>query len=144
MNDFPGITDIDSLASQVHDGDLVALPGALSGSYSAAAMSTTRALIRRGVKRLHLLGVPALGFQADLLIGAGCVDIVEAGSILLYEYGPANRFVAAQKIGEIEVRDSSCPAILAGLVAGAKGIPFMPIRGIIGSDLLRLHQRLGD
>ena len=33
--------------------------------------------------------------------------------------------------------DATCPAILAGLTAGQKGVPFLPIRGIIGSDLMK-------
>src|SRR5690606_11800809 len=138
------MADVDSLAAHIKDGDLIALPSAFSGSYSGACMTVTRALIRRGTKGLHLLGVPALGYQADLLIGAGCVAIVEAGSTLLYEYGPARRFVAALKDGAIEVRDSTCPAIHAAIVAAEKGIPFMPVRGVLGSDLLRYRQRIGD
>lgn len=135
--------DVETLASFVADGDKVALPATLSGHYSGASMTTTRALIRRGVRNLHLLGVPALSFQADLLIGARCVGVVETGSILLYEYGRANRFIAAQKAGVIEVRDTTCPAIHAGLIAGEKGLPFMPVRGIIGSDLLPHRERHG-
>jgi glutaconate CoA-transferase, subunit A len=100
-------------------------------------MVTTRALIKRGIKDLHLLGVPALSLQADMLIGAGCVSTIQSGSVLLYEYGPASRFVAAQKQGTIAVKDSTCPAIHAGLIAGEKGLPFMPVRGLIGSDILR-------
>jgi glutaconate CoA-transferase subunit A len=137
------LCDVETLASFVANGDTVALPAALNGHYSGASMVTTRALIRRGARNLHLLGVPALSFQADLLIGAGCVSVVETGSILLYEYGPASRFVAAQKAGTIEVRDTTCPAIHAGLIAGEKGLPFMPIRGIIGSDLLPHRERHG-
>lgn len=137
-------TDAFGLASHIRDGDLVALPSAFSGSYSAACMTVTRELIKRGVKHLHLLGVPALGYQADLLIGAGCVGIVEAGSILLYEYGPARQFVAAQRAGTIELRDTTCPAIQAALVASEKGLPFMPVRGILGSDLMVHRKRIGD
>jgi glutaconate CoA-transferase subunit A len=37
------------------------------------------------------------------------------------------------------LHDSTCPAILAGLLAAQKGVPFMPIAGIIGSDLLRVR-----
>ena len=139
-----GFTDIDAFAALIPDGSSVALAHTLSGDYSAASMVATRALIRRGAKRLHLIGVPALSLQADLLIGAGCVAVVEAGSILLYEYGPAPRFIAAQKSGAIEVRDSTCPAIHAGLIAAEKGLPFLPVRGIVGSDLLRHHQARGD
>ena len=32
--------------------------------------------------------------------------------------------------------DATCPALLAGFVAGQKGVPFMAIRGLIGSDLM--------
>src|ERR1700729_3170093 len=111
MNGIDGTVDIETLAAHVADGDMAALPVTLNGHYSGAAMAATRTIIRRGVKNLHLLGVPGLSFQADLLIGAGCVGVVETGSILLYEYGPANRFIAAQRQGMIEVRDSTCPAI---------------------------------
>jgi glutaconate CoA-transferase subunit A len=127
---------LDELVSHIVDGDLVALAGTFSGDFSAASMVATRALIRRGVKNLHLLGVPALSLQADLLIGAGCVSTIESGSVLLYEYGPANRFVTAQRAGTIVVKDSTCPAIHAGLIAGEKGLPFMPVRGLLGSDIL--------
>jgi len=130
-------TNLGELASRVADGDIVALPHTLSADFSAASMIATRALIQRGVKNLHLVGVPALSLQADMLIGAGCVSTIQSGSILLYEYGPANRFVAAQKRGTITVKDSTCPAIHAALIAGAKGLPFMPLRGLIGSDILR-------
>jgi glutaconate CoA-transferase, subunit A len=34
------------------------------------------------------------------------------------------------------MRDSTCPAIHAGLLAAEKGVPFMPLRGLLGSDLL--------
>jgi glutaconate CoA-transferase subunit A len=35
------------------------------------------------------------------------------------------------------VLDATCPAVYAGLQAGAKGQPFAPLRGLIGTDLLR-------
>lgn len=130
-------TDIATLVAHVDDGDVVALAHTISAEFSAASMVATPALIRRGIKQLHLVGVPALSLQADILIGAGCVATVESGSILLYEYGAANRFVAAQKSGAIKVKDSTCPAIHSSLIAGAKGLPFLPVRGLIGSDVLR-------
>jgi len=37
--------------------------------------------------------------------------------------------------GQIAIRDSTCPAIHAGLQAAEKGIPFIPLRGILGSDV---------
>jgi len=138
------LTDLDTLASRISDNDTLLLPYTFGAPFSGAAMELTRELIRRRIRGLHLVGVPALTWQADLLIGAGCVAIVEAGSILLYEHGAARRFVDAQRRGEIEVRDSTCPAIYSALIAAEKGLPFLPVRGLIGSDLLRLHEKLGD
>ena len=101
-----------------------------------AAMAATRALIRRGVRNLHLVCVPTSGLQADLLIGAGCVATLETSAVTLGEFGPAPRFTAAVKAGSIAILDATCPAIHAGLQAAEKGIPFMPLRGVLGSDLV--------
>ena len=129
--------DLDAVLEHVTDGALMAIPSGFNAEFSGISMVATRALIRKGVKGLNLLAVPASGMQADMLIGAGCVASIQTGSILLYEYGRASRFIEAQKHGTIKVKDSTCPAIHAALLAGEKGLPFMPVRGLIGSDVLR-------
>lgn len=123
---------LDQLVALIEDGDQVAVPP----EYSYVAMAATRALIQRGVKDLRLLCVPQAGFQVDILIGASCVASVETAAVTLGEFGLAPRFTEAALAGEIEVRDSTCPAIHAALQASEKGVPFMPLRGLIGSDLL--------
>ncbi len=60
-------------------------------------MAATRALIRRGVRGLHLVCVPTSGLQADLLIGAGCVAALETSAVTLGKFGAAPRFTAAAK-----------------------------------------------
>ncbi|MGI9509140.1 MAG: CoA transferase subunit A [Geminicoccaceae bacterium] len=126
------MTDLDRLSALIPDGASLAL----APDYSGCALEVVRRLIQRGVKRLHLIGVPQLGFQADLLIGAGAVDSVEAAAVTLGEAGPAPCFTRAVKAGRLVIKDSTCPVIHAGLQAAEKGIPFMPIRGVLGSDLL--------
>jgi glutaconate CoA-transferase subunit A len=123
---------VDGLAERVVDGVTLAVPP----DYSGCAMAAARGLIRRKVRGLQLLGVPQIGFQGDMLIGAGCVATLETAALTLGEYGPGPRFTAAIKAGKIQMRDSTCPAIHAGLQAAEKGIPFMPLRGILGSDVL--------
>jgi glutaconate CoA-transferase subunit A len=125
--------DLDALVARIPDGAKLALA---ADYYSGCAMAAVRRLIARGARDLHLIGIPTLGFQADMLIGAGCVATVECAAVTIGEYGPAPRFVAAVKAGSIRVIDGTCPAIHAGLQAAEKGIPFMPLRGIIGSDLV--------
>jgi glutaconate CoA-transferase subunit A len=103
---------------------------------SGVAMAATRALIRRGVKRLHLVTLPTSSLQADLLIGAGAIEMLETSAVSLGEFGPAPRFTAAMLAGAVKMRDATCPALHAQFQAAEKGVPFMPLRGLIGSDVL--------
>lgn len=124
---------VDELVSLVKPGAMLALPKDDSG----APMEIVRGLIRSGVRDLHLLCVPASGFHADLLIGAGCVSTLECGGIAVSEFGTGPRFRDAVKRGKLRLKDSSCPVIFAGLQAGEKGAPFAAIRGFFGSDLMK-------
>jgi glutaconate CoA-transferase, subunit A len=126
---------ITDLAARIADGATLALPP----DYSGCAMTAIKALIDRRAKDLHLIGVPSLGFQGDWLIGAGCVRSVETAAMTLGEFGLPPRFNAAIKAGELTIKDATCPAIHAGLQAAEKGIPYMPLRGILGSDLLHVR-----
>jgi glutaconate CoA-transferase, subunit A len=123
---------IDDALTPIRDGIMLAVPREVAG----VPMEATRALIRRGVRNLHLVTLPTSSLQADLLIGAGCVAVLETSAVSLGEFGPAPRFTAAAKSGGIRIKDATCPALHAAFQAAEKGIPFMPLRGIIGSDLL--------
>ena len=126
---------LDRLAGRIADGAVLALPP----DYSFVPMAAVRALVRRGVRALNLVTVPQAGIAADLLIGAGCVASIETAAVSLGELGNAPRFAAAVEGGRLAIRDSTCPAIHAALQAAEKGVPFMPLRGLIGSDLLRVR-----
>jgi len=126
------LNSAEDIAACIEDGALLALPP----EYGPCSMDTIRALIRRGAKNLRLLAVPQFGLQADLLIGAGCVAEVESAAVTLGEHGLAPRFTDAIKSGSIGMHDTTCPAIHAALQASEKGIPFMPLRGLIGTDIL--------
>src|SRR5579872_5380678 len=102
---------LDEALASIVDGCMLAVPRESSG----AAMAATRALIRRGVRRLHLVTLPTSSLQADLLIGAGCVATLETSAVSLGEFGPAPRFTAAALAGAITMRDATCPALHAQL-----------------------------
>lgn len=120
------------LAAAVPDGAKLAIPADNTG----VAMAATRELVRRGVRGLHLVCVPVGGLQAEILIGAGAIATLETAAITLGEFGPAHRFVDALRHRRIRMLDSTCPAVHAALQAGQKGLPFIPLRGLIGSDLI--------
>lgn len=126
---------LDALAALIPDGALLALPV----DYAGVAMAATRALVRRAPRGLRLVAVPQSGLQADLLIGAGLVAELEAAAITLGEFGAAPCFARAVREGAFRLKDATCPAIHAGLQAAEKGIPFMPLRGLIGTDVLRVR-----
>lgn len=120
------------LARRINPGSCIAVPA----DYAGVSMAMTRAMIARGIGDLHLVCVPTAGLQVDQLIGAGLVTTVETSAITLGEAGGAPRFVAAVRDGTINLLDATCPAIHAGLTASQKGVPFMPMRGLLGSDIL--------
>jgi glutaconate CoA-transferase, subunit A len=129
------VVTLNDLVARVPDGAKIALPP----DYSGCAMAAVIALTKRRVRDLHIVAVPVVGFQGDILIGAGTVARVEAAGVTLSEHGLAPRFTAAIKAGDVEMWDATCPALHAGLQAAEKGVPFMPLRGVIGSDLLRVR-----
>ena len=126
------VRTLDEAIAPVVDGCMLAVPRETSG----VAMAATRALVRRGVKRLHLVALPTSSLQADLLIGAGCIETLETSAVSLGEFGPAPRFTAALLGGAIRMLDATCPALHAQFQAAEKGVPFMPLRGLLGSDVL--------
>jgi glutaconate CoA-transferase subunit A len=126
------IVSLENLVATVSPRATLAIPA----DYSGVAMAATAALVRRGTGAFHLLCVPANGMQTDILVGEGLVATLETSAVTLGEAGGAPRFQAAARDGSIRVIDATCPAIHAGLLAAQKGVPFMPIRGIIGSDVL--------
>src|SRR6476646_10059645 len=123
---------VDEAVAAIPDGTMLIVPRESSG----VPMEATRALIRRGVKRLHLVALPTSTLQADLLVGAGCVETLETSAVSLGEFGPAPRFTAAILGKTIRMKDATCPALYASVQAAEKGVPFMPLRGLIGSDIL--------
>ena len=127
------VRNLDDALAPIADGCVLAVARESSG----VAMAATRALIRRGVRRLTLIALPTSSLQADLLIGAGCVETLETSAVSLGEFGPAPRFTAAILNGSIRMKDATCQALHAAFQAAEKGVPFMPLRGILGTDVLK-------
>lgn len=138
MTDPRSSVPLEMLAALVPDGASVILP---KGEGPDAPMALTRALIRRPVRDLHLITLPACaapvsGMVVDMLIGAGCVASIETSGVSLGEHGAAPAFARAVASGTLRILDATCPAIYAAVQAGGKGQPFATLRGILGSDLL--------
>jgi glutaconate CoA-transferase subunit A len=105
-----------------------------------AALLLVEELIRQGRTGLHLFGVPTGGRAVELLIAAGSAASLECSGVDLGEDGQAPAFARAVESGALRMIDSSCPAMLMALQAGASGVSFTPVAGLLGSDLLKVRQ----
>lgn len=112
-------------------------------------MAFVHELIRQGRKDLYLFG-HSPGGDWDILIGAGCVKRVELAYEADEAFGTVGpRWRMAVERGEIEWEDYSNFTMVLRFAAGAMGLPFMPTRSLLGSDLLGQQglseaQRLAD
>ncbi len=119
-------------AALVRDGDHLALGGF---SIARNAMAFTRELIRQGRRDLTVSQC-ILGLDSELLVAAGCVRR------LVYSGGSLDRFGQLQCVnraveqGRVVAEYYSGLAICFRYLAGALGLPFMPIKSMLESDLL--------
>jgi glutaconate CoA-transferase subunit A len=135
------VTELSTAVGLVSDGAKVALGGGLSARLPMAAV---RELLRQGRRDLHVIG-SAHGMDVDLLVAAGAIGICEESYVgFEQDLGLAPAYRRAAESGTIELRESCCATILNQLRATALGIPFIPVRGIIGSDVRRLHPEYAE
>ncbi len=116
----------------VFDGAVVGLGGQNIGR---CAMAAVHEIIRQGKRNLTLVGCN-LSISMDLLVGAGLVRRCEGGSGNLERFG--STFCWRRKIesGEIEMEDFSHLGMVSRFLAGEMGLPFMPTKSLLGSDIL--------
>ena len=135
MSQNMSLMSVDDIAAEVLEGCRLAMPV----DYAGVAIAIIRPVLQRAPRRLALVGVPTGGLSFDILIGANLVQSVETSAVSLGEAGGAPCFMRAILQGSIQMKDSTCPAIHAGLMAAQKGSPFTTLRGLIGTDVL-LHR----
>lgn len=124
----------------VRDGSQVALTGfAITRNCIAAA----HALIRSGRRDLHLSQVIG-GMETDLLAGAGCLRRLTYSGGSLDRFGPLHAVNRAIGEGSLEVDEYSSLSLTLRFHAAALGLPYLPARSMLGSDLLKPLLASGD
>jgi len=98
-------------------------------------------IIRQRKKNLTLIG-PISDILFDRLIGAGCVRKTRAAWIGNVITGSSYNFRRAAEEGALDTEDHSNLTISMALKAGAMGVPYMPTRTALGSDLYKTNQSL--
>jgi glutaconate CoA-transferase, subunit A len=137
------MTLAESVARHIQDGMTIALG---TGLESCIPFAAGHEIIRQGRRNLTLVG-PISDILFDQLIGAGCVSRVIAAWVGNVGAGIAYNFRRAVEEGiprGLEMEDHSNLTVALALAAGARGVPYLPSRTALGSDLLRGHPRLRE
>jgi glutaconate CoA-transferase subunit A len=124
-------------AALINSGDVIIVGGFGTVNHP---MSIIRALVRRKVKDLTVIGAATAGLEIDLLIGAGCVRKVIAPYVGAELHAPIGHcFRRAAEKGEIEVYETTEYLLYSQLEAAARGLGFMPWRGGVGTSIAELN-----
>lgn len=114
-------------------------PGAVLGmggqNIGRCPMALTHEIIRQRVDNLTIVGCN-LSISMDQLVGAGLVTRCECGTGNLERFGTTFCWRRGIENGTLEIEDYSHLAMVSRFLAGEMGIPFMPTRSLLGSDLL--------
>ena len=131
---MPGkVIGLREAAALVPDGATLSLGGFTTQRHP---MAFVYELIRLKRRDLYLFG-HSPGGDWDILIGAGCVKRVEAAYVADEAFGTIGpRWRQVIQRGDIEWEDYSNFAMVSRFTAGAMGLPFMPTRSLLGSDVL--------
>jgi glutaconate CoA-transferase subunit A len=127
-------------AARISPGATIGI-GGLQGNHPVAML---HALARGGVTGLRVVG-PTVGMAAEFLIAAGAVSLLAApymGAEGVIAVAPAYR--GAVEAGTLELWECDEAILLAALRAAAQGLPYMPWRGGLDTDLPSLNPALTE
>jgi glutaconate CoA-transferase subunit A len=133
----------DAVSRYARDGAVIAMG---TGLESCIPFAAGHEIIRQRRRGLTLVG-PISDILFDQLIGAGCVARVIAawvgnvGAGIAYNF---RRAVEEQIPRPLAMEDHSNLTVALALEAAARGVPFLPSRTVLGSEILRGHERLRE
>ncbi len=126
----------------IHSGDFVYIGGYIC----RPPFSAIHEIIRQGIKDLTVTRSNA-GDDFDLMIGAGVVKRFISTFISLNVYGLCRCFRRSLENGiphKIEIEEYTNLSLPMMLMSGAMGMPFVPVRDMVGSDLINVKSFMGD
>ncbi|MGS0746369.1 CoA transferase subunit A [Syntrophomonas erecta subsp. sporosyntropha] len=120
-------------AALINDGDMLSFSGF---TIWRRPMALVYEMVRQGKKNLHLFEVNG-GTHTEVLAGAGTIKIWESCWVGHELYGKLGEAIARGQVeGGIIVEDYSHGHVVARLLAGAYGLPFLPCALSMGTDIL--------
>ena len=132
------VVDLAEAVASIPPGSHVALSGFAT---ARCVMAFAHEIIRQGTKKLTVSQCVA-GMDADLMVGGGAVERI------VYGGGSRGRSGQHQCIGRgieqstLITEELSSLSMTFRYLAGSLGLPFIPIRSLVGSDILKQLQMI--
>jgi len=127
------MTHEEAINKYVNDGDYIGTE--LYGTVRCP-MSLVNEIVRQGKKDLRIAGQGVL--ELDMLLAASLVKALDITYIGLEVHGISNCLRREVESGRVEkVVDWSNAAIAWRFKAAAMGVPFIPVRSMLGTDTLK-------
>ena len=122
-----------AIKTYVVDGSHISFGGF---TISRNPMAAIYEIIRQGINGLHVYA-DAIGQCVDELIGAGSLTKLEIAYGGNGRFAPTGvRFRKAVEAGTVLVEDYSNYHMALRFLAGAMGVPFLPTRSSLGTDII--------
>jgi glutaconate CoA-transferase subunit A len=131
----------DAIDRWVPDGASVVMSAALEALIPFAA---GHEIIRQKRRDLTVIA-PISDVLFDQLIGAGCVGRIIGAWVGNVSAGLGHNYRRAAEHGlprRIEIEDHSNFSVSLALLAGGLGVPYLPTRSLLGTDILRRNPAL--
>jgi glutaconate CoA-transferase subunit A len=125
----------EAISTYVENGDLVGIGGL---SFWRKPISACREIIQQDKKNLALCTFVG-GLEVDMLVAAGCVSEIKSCFVGMEIFGMAPNYRRAVESASIKVSEESEATIALGLRASYLKVPFMPLKGIIGTDFPKIR-----
>ena len=127
------VMSLTQAVERIQDGNTIGIGGNV---LHRAPMGLVREIARQGKRQLRIVKT-AGAMDVDLLCLAECVYSVDAGFISYEtEYSLANHYRKAVQEGKVVANEHACYTVISALRAASAGIPFMPVKGLMVSDLI--------
>ena len=126
----------EAIKAHVTSGSSVVMGACLEPDVPFAA---THEIIRQNITDLNIIA-PISDASSDMLIGAGCVSGITGAWVGNVSGGLGHNYRRAfegDQPSNIKLRDHSNFSLGMALMAGAYGMPYAPMRSILGSDILK-------
>jgi len=119
------LSEREAIEKYVGDGDYIVYD---FSSLTRGPQALIREIIRQGKKDLWV-GAEFTLHETPLLVGAGCATRIDVGFL---GYGPYIGNAVCQ--GRVKVFEWTNGGIALRILAGSRGVPFIPTRDMLGSD----------